>query len=60
MNGGATTISTSAMSFTRPRNSLTYFTVSATVLYIFQLPAMKGSSHVIDATQNADRMCIYV
>ena len=42
VNGGATTISTSAMSFTRLRNSLTYFTVSATVLYIFQLPAMNG------------------
>ena len=42
VNGVASTISTSATSFTRPRNSLTYFTVSATVLYIFQLPAMKG------------------
>src|SRR5687768_11308260 len=41
-NGGATTISTSVMSLTRKRNSLTYFTASATVLYIFQLPAMKG------------------
>src|SRR6185503_5064039 len=42
VNGGASTISTSAMSFTITRNSLTYFTVSATVLYIFQLPAMMG------------------
>src|SRR5687768_4167302 len=41
-NGGATTISTSVMSLTRMRNSLTYFTASATVLYIFQFPAMKG------------------
>src|ERR1051325_718817 len=41
-NGGATTISTSEMSCTILRNSLTYFTVSATVLYIFQLPAMMG------------------
>src|SRR5438876_656421 len=36
------TISTSVMSFTRPRNSLTKTTASWTVLYIFQLPAMNG------------------
>ena len=30
------------MSFTRPRSSLTYLTVSATVLCIFQFPAIKG------------------
>src|SRR5436190_9297615 len=42
VNGGATTISTFAMSFTRLRNSFTYFTASAHVLDIFQLPAMNG------------------
>src|SRR5437762_9978940 len=42
VNGGASTISTSSMSLTRLRNSLTYLTVSATVLNIFQLPAIKG------------------
>ena len=42
MKGGATTISTPVVSFTRRRSSLTYFTVSSTVLYIFQLPAIRG------------------
>ena len=42
VNGGATTISTSVMSLTRPRNSLTKLTASWTVLYIFQLAAMNG------------------
>src|SRR6266550_4671251 len=42
VNGGAMTISTPATSLTRARNSFTYFTVSATVLYIFQLPAIIG------------------
>src|SRR5216110_2162849 len=42
VNGGATTISTSVMSFTALRSSFTNTTASCTVLYIFQLPAMKG------------------
>ena len=42
VNGGATTISTSMMSFTRLRNSLTNTTDSCTVLCIFQLAAMNG------------------
>src|SRR5262245_11337799 len=42
VNGGATTTSTPVVSFTRRRSSLTYFTVSSTVLYIFQLPAISG------------------
>src|SRR4249920_3218873 len=42
VNGGATTISTSTMSFTALFSSLTNTTVSCTVLYIFQLPAMNG------------------
>src|SRR5436190_15209926 len=41
VNGGAMTISTSATSVTRPRSSFMYLAVSATVLNIFQLPAMK-------------------
>src|SRR5437899_547795 len=43
VNGGATTISTaSSTPLTRFFNSLTKTTASATVLYIFQLPATKG------------------
>ncbi len=42
VNGGAITISTPVTSLTIARNSLTYFTVSATVLFIFQFPAMSG------------------
>src|SRR6185436_5874460 len=42
VNGGATTTSTSCTSFTSRRSSLTYFTASATDLYIFQLPTMSG------------------
>src|ERR1700716_4194230 len=42
VNGGATTISTSAASFTALRSSFTNRTASCTVLYIFQLPAMNG------------------
>src|SRR5881296_218420 len=42
VNGGATTISTPPTSFTALRSSFTNTTASATVLYIFQLPAMTG------------------
>src|SRR5262245_6476498 len=42
VNGGATTISTSPMSFTALRSSFTKRTASCTVLNIFQLPAMNG------------------
>src|SRR5215210_3731038 len=42
VKGGASTISTPVTSFTSERNSFTYFTASATVLYIFQLPATIG------------------
>ena len=42
VNGGATTISTSATSLTRMRSSLAKTTASWTVLNIFQLPAMNG------------------
>ena len=47
VKGGATTISTSAMSFTRLRNSLTNTTASCTVLCIFQFAAMNGVRMVI-------------
>src|SRR5262245_63838905 len=42
VKAGATTISTSMMSFTALFSSLTNTTASCTVLYIFQLPAMNG------------------
>ncbi len=42
VNGGPTTISTSAMSLTTARSSLTNTTASWTVLNIFQLPAIRG------------------
>src|SRR3954447_5834560 len=42
VNGGATTISTSATSLTRLRNSFAYTTASCTVLNIFQFPATSG------------------
>ena len=42
VNGGATTISTSVKSLTRPWNSLMNTTASCTVLNIFQLAAMNG------------------
>src|SRR5438034_37386 len=43
VNGGAMTISTSLMCSTRTRSSSANFTVSETVLCIFQLPAMKST-----------------
>src|SRR3954453_9276102 len=42
VNGGATTISTAAVSLTNGRRSVTNATVSPTVLNIFQLPAIRG------------------
>ena len=47
VNGGATMISTSAMSLTRLRNSLANTTASCTVLNIFQFAAMNGVRMVI-------------
>src|SRR5947209_20572865 len=42
VNGGATTMSTPESGLTRSRSSVTNATVSATVLNIFQLPAIRG------------------
>src|SRR5215217_4141433 len=42
VNGGATTMSTPAVAFTRSRKLVTNATVSLTVLNIFQLPAIRG------------------